>query len=343
MLKPYNGQTVMESGTAPYPMSTPIRLALDWTPNTNHTGFYVALARGLYKKAGLAVEIIIPEEDNYQLTPAKRVATGQAELAITPSESIISFQTNGVPLVAVAAVLARDASAIVTLKQSGIDRPQKLDGKVYASYGARYEDDIIRQMIQNDGGRGQFISRQPARLDIWQTLLTNEADATWIFLPWEGVQADLKGIDLNQFLLDDFEIPYGYSPVLTANRDWAGDHADEMRRFMEATSAGFRFAVEDPDEAARLLMETAKHPTLKNRNFVEQSQLLASSYYLDGDGQWGFMHKGVWASFANWLTRNHLVADNEGELIQRIDANDLFTNEFLYEEPVLVPVPVRTR
>ena len=116
MLKPYNGQTVMESGTAPYPMSTPIRLALDWTPNTNHTGFYVALARGLYMKAVLAVEIIIPEEDNYQLTPAKRVATGQAELAITPSESIISFQTNGVPLVAVAAVLARDASAIVTLK-----------------------------------------------------------------------------------------------------------------------------------------------------------------------------------------------------------------------------------
>ena len=316
-------------------MSTPIRLALDWTPNTNHTGFYVALAKGLYKQAGLDVQIILPDADNYELTPAKRVATGQADLAITPSESVISFQTNGVPLVAIAAVLARDASAIVTLRQSGIDRPQQLDGKVYASYGARYEDDIVRQMIQNDGGRGQFVSHQPARLNIWQALLTNEADATWIFLPWEGVEADVKGIELNQFLLDDYEIPYGYSPVLTAHRDWTEQNADLLRRFMDATSAGFRFAVEDPDEAAQMLIETSKHPTLTDRNFVEQSQQMISGYYLDGEGQWGLMHRNVWASFANWLIRNHLLVDADGELVQHIDVGTLFTNEFLSEVPVL--------
>ena len=316
-------------------MNTLLRLALDWTPNTNHTGFYVALAKGLYKKAGLDVQIILPDADKYELTPAKRVATGQADLAIAPSESVISFQMNGVPLVAIAAVLARDASAIVTLKQGGIDRPRQLDGKVYASYGARYEDDIIRQMIQNDGGRGQFISHQPARLDIWHALLTNEADATWIFLPWEGVEADIKGIDLNQFLLDDYEIPYSYSPVLTAHRDRTNQNDETLRRFMDATSAGFRFAVEDPDEAARLLMETAKHPTLTDRNFVEQSQQMASGYYLDSEGQWGFMHRNVWASFADWLIRNHLLIDNNGKLIQRIDAGTLFTNEFLTKVPVL--------
>ena len=310
-------------------MNTIIRLALDWTPNTNHTGFYVALAQGAYAKAGLDVQIISPDTDNYQLTPAKRVATGQSDLAITPSESVISFQTNGVPLVAIAAVLSRDASAIITLKQSGIDRPQKLDGKVYASYAARYEDDIIRQMIQNDGGRGHFVSHQPARLDIWHALLTNEADATWIFLPWEGVEADTKEIELNKFLLDEYEIPYGYSPVLTVHRDWADQNADALRRFMDATAAGFRFAVSDPDEAARLLMETAKHPTLADENFVEQSQQVMAGYYLDGEGQWGFMHRPIWASFVNWLIRNHLLVDNDGELIQRIDVSTLFTNEFL--------------
>ena len=319
-------------------MSAPIRLALDWTPNTNHTGFYVALAKGLYKQAGLDVQISTPDQDNYQLTPAKRVSIGQADLAITPSESVISFQTNGVPLMAVAAVLARDASAIVTLKQSGIDRPRQLDGKVYASYGARYEDEIVRQMIQNDGGRGEFVSHRPARLkiwDIWGALLTNEVDATWIFLPWEGVEADIKGIELNQFLLDDYEIPYGYSPVLTVHHDWADQNADVLRRFMEATSIGFRFAVEDPNEAARLLIETAKHSTLTNRNFVEQSQQMISGYYLDGDGQWGFMHRNVWTSFANWLIRNHLLTDSDGELIQRIDVGTLFTNDFLSEVAVL--------
>lgn len=316
-------------------MNTRLRLALDWTPNTNHTGFYVALARGDYERAGLTVEFILPDQDQYETTPAKRVAQGEADLAITPSESIFSYQLSGTPLVAVAAVLARDASALVTLKQSGIDRPRDLDGKVYASYGARYEDDIVRQMIRNDGGQGQFVSRQPARLDIWKALLTNEADATWIFLPWEGVEADIEGIELNQFLLDDYNIPYGYSPVLVAHRDWAEQNIDGLHRFLTATAAGFRFAVREPDEAARLLMKTAKHPTLTDRNFVEQSQQLASGYYLDGDGQWGFMHRNVWVSFANWLIRNRLLTNADGGVVQQIDVNALFTNQFL--EGVLLP------
>ena len=46
-------------------------------------------------------------------------------------------------LQAVAALLQKDTSAIVTLKSSGIDRPSKLDGKQYASYGARYQGFIL--------------------------------------------------------------------------------------------------------------------------------------------------------------------------------------------------------
>lgn len=316
-------------------MTTRIRLALDWTPNTNHTGFYVALAQGAYQQAGLEVEISSPEADQYQTTPARRVAAGTADLAITPSESVISFQTSGVPLVAVAAVLARDASAIVTLRQSGIDRPAKLNGKVYGSYKARYEDEIVRQLILNDGGRGQFVSHTPARLTIWNALLTNEVDATWIFLPWEGVEASQNSIELNQFLLSDYEVPYGYSPVLTAHRNWADQHADALRRFMEATTAGFTFAVRNPDEAARLLAETSNHQTLTNRTFVEQSQQLAAGYYLNGDGQWGLMDERVWSSFTNWLIRNRLLTTTDGELIQHIDVNTLFTNKFLTRVPTV--------
>lgn len=310
-------------------MPTRIRLAIDWTPNTNHTGFYVALANGSYEKAGLHVEIISPDADDYRLTPARRVAQGEAELAVAPSESIISFQTNEVPMVAVAALLARDASAIVTLKQSGLDRPSRLDGKVYASYSARYEDEIIRQMIINDGGRGQFVSHKPARLDIWHALLTNEADATWIFLPWEGVEAEQRDIQLNQFLLDEYEIPYGYSPVLAAHHNWASENADALRRFLAATAEGVKFAVRDPDEAARILLETANHPTLTSLDFLEKSQRIASDYYLDTDGNWGVMRRDVWNGFIGWLIRNRLLNYPDGELIQHFDVSKLFTNDYL--------------
>ena len=310
-------------------MSTRIRLALDRTPNTNHTGFYVALAKGLYEQAGLSVELISPEDANYQIAPARRLVQREAELAITPSESIISYQSNGVPLIAVATVLARDISAIVTLKESGIVRPKQLDGKVYASYGARYEEDIIRQLIQNDDGRGQFVSHKSPWSGIWRALMTREVDAAWCWLTWEGVKADIEGVDLNQFLFDDYEIPYGYNPVLTAHRDWIDQNGDALRRFLEATAVGFHFALKNSDEAARLLMKTAAHPILTKRNFVEQSQQMVSGYYMDAEGNWGFMHRSIWVSFTNWMIRNRMLTDQEGELIQKMDVDTLFTNEFL--------------
>lgn len=317
-------------------MSTPIRLALDRTPNTNHTGFYVALAKGEYEKRGLDVQLMSPDQDNYQIMPARRVSQGDAELAITPSESVISYQTNGVPLVAVATLLARDISAIVTLKESGIIRPQQLDGKVYASYGARYEEDLIRQLIQNDEGRGQFVAHKSAWSGIWKALLTREVDAAWFWLTWEGVKAEIDGIDLNQFLFDEYEIPYGYNPVLTARQDWIDRNGEVLHQFMQATAVGFRYAIKNPDEAARILIKKAQHPTLTDRNFVEQSQQMVSGYYLNGEGQWGFMHRTIWTSFVNWMIRNHMLTDQNGELIQRMNVDALFTNEFLEGIPAMM-------
>ena len=307
-----------------------IRLALDWTPNTNHTGFYVALAQGLYQKAQVSVVITTPDQDDYQTTPAKQLSLGQVDLAVAPSESVISYQTNGVPLVAIAALLARDASAIVTLDQSGIERPQQLDNRVYGSYSARYEDEIVRQLIRNDGGQGDFKTDKPDRLNLWQALLDRQVDATWIFLPWEGVEATVKNVELNVFKLEDYGIPYGYSPVLMANRDWATLHADDLRKFMQATSAGFRWAAEHPDEAAQLLMDTANHPTLNDSHFLQQSQRTIANYYLDEEGHWGLMEPAVWEQFIQWLTERQLLTV-DAESNTPLNVKQLYTNEFLVE------------
>ena len=310
-------------------MTSLIRLALDWTPNTNHTGFYVAQANGYYAEANVTVEFILPDHDRYQLSPAKRLVQGDVELAITPTESIIGYQLSGIPLIAIATILARDASAIVTLKQSGIDRPAKLDGKVYASYNTHFEDEIVRQLIRNDGGRGSLVIHNSPRLNIWNTLLTSESDATWIFLPWEGVDADLKEVHLHKFLLDEFEIPYGYSPLLVVHQDWMEANIDTLIRFMKATRKGFQYAIDQPEEAARLLTETANHPTLANHDLVESSQQLITDYYTNGSSPWGFMQPEVWRNFVNWLIRHRLLNTIDGEIVQQLDSKQLYTNQFV--------------
>ncbi len=310
-----------------------ITVALDWTPNTNHTGFYVAQAQGWYAAAGLNVRLVSADEDNYAVTPAKKVATGAATFGIAPSESVISYHTlpDHPRLVAVAALLQHDTSAIVTLGGSGITRPAMLDGTRYASYKARFEGTIVRRMIQNDGGAGTFEEIFPPKLGIWETLLQGEADATWVFMPWEGVEAERKGIPLNAFRMDDYGIPYGYTPILLAHPDSIAQHPDALRAFMAATAAGYQHAAREPAHAAELLMAAAQHPALSDSALVQHSQRVIAPAYCTAAGQWGVMHTDRWATFLDWLSEQGVLLDTDGHPIARdaLHATDLFTTALL--------------
>ena len=68
-----------------------------------------------------------------------------------------------------------------------------------ASYGARFEGRIVQRLIQNDGGAGDFEEVVVPHLSIWQRLLEGNFDATWVFMGWEGVEAEIKGVQLNVF------------------------------------------------------------------------------------------------------------------------------------------------
>ena len=142
-------------------MPTSCIVALDWTPNTNHAGFFVAQADGLYASAGLEVTLLSPDADGSGgKTPARLVEAGEATYAVAPSETAISYATTdpGKPkLIAVAALLQGSPSAICTLKSSGIDRPAAMAGKRYASYDGRFEDPIVSRMVSNDGGDGSKV------------------------------------------------------------------------------------------------------------------------------------------------------------------------------------------
>ncbi len=307
-----------------------IELALDWTPNTNHTGFYVALAEGYYDNRGLDVSIRSPAEDDYETTPAKQVATGEATLAIAPSESVISYQTHPdyPSLQAVAAVCQTDMSAIVTLDDSGLSRPADLDGQTYASYDARFEDYIVRQLIRNDGGDGDLDIVTPPKLGIWNTLLDGEADATWVFMPWEGRMAEREGIELNAFYLDEYDVPYGYTPVLVARPDSINAEADQLTAFLEATAEGYTFAVENPEEAAELLKHTANGIDNDELAFLSESQRAIADAYLTADGEWGPMAHERWDDFVEWLAANEILTTVDGEPLaaEALPTEALYTN-----------------
>eukprot|EP00929_Paragymnodinium_shiwhaense_P009731 TRINITY_DN114014_c0_g1_i1.p1 TRINITY_DN114014_c0_g1~~TRINITY_DN114014_c0_g1_i1.p1 ORF type:complete len:337 (+),score=68.76 TRINITY_DN114014_c0_g1_i1:77-1087(+) len=333
---------------------TTLRVALDWTPNTNHTGFYVAHCQKLYEAEGLKVEFVLPQTAAAEgLTPARLVAAKKADFAVAPSESAISFATSEPDkprLVAVAALLQGSTSCITTLKASGIDRPAKLAGKRYASYVGRFEDPIVRQMVANDGGDGSKVDCHALDAHgyadeaiekegsvVAAMLEKGLSDSTWIFHHWEGILAERTqpGL-LNHFALEDYNIPYGYSPVLLAHPDMIKEQSDVLRKFLAATGAGYTFAAspENAKASTQALLEgSEQHESIRGKDaFVEESQRSICDKYLTPAGKWGGMDLERWDKFVDFLTENKIIRARDGTTViskEDIAIAQLFSNEFL--------------
>lgn len=298
---------------------TTLRLALDWTPNINHIGFLISKALGYYKQEGIDLEILNPQEDNYQMTPAKKLELDKADFAIAPTETVISLnnKSNKVEAVAVYTILQEDLSSIATLKSSNIKSPKHLDGKTYASYNARYEDHIVRKMVENDGGTGEFKIINPDKLGIWNTLLQGKADATWIFDNWEGVEAEGKNVELNKFKLKDYDIPYGYSPIVLTTRDKVKTHKEIYTKFIKATRKGFLFTHKNLSESKEILQNHMTSYDVENIN-IERSIKFTRPYF-GNEKNCGLMNMEKVNTFLTWLVR-HQLED------QKILDQNLFTN-----------------
>ncbi|MEM8583175.1 MAG: ABC transporter substrate-binding protein [Bacteroidota bacterium] len=295
------------------------KLALDWTPNINHIGFFVAREKGFYETVNMQIDISDPSADNYQITPAKKVELDQADFALCPTESIISYRTkqDPFPLLALAALLQEDLSAIVVKKDSGIHSPKDLDGKTYSSYKARYEDAIVKEMIKNDGGQGNLQLVYPEKLGIWNTLLDGRADATWIFINWEGVAAEQVDVSLSYFRLSDYNIPYSYSPVIAADASKIEANRTRYKQFLHASKQGFLYAQANPEESVAIL---SKFIPEYDRHIDLSRALEITAPHFGTEDNWGTMEERKMQVFLNWLEAKELetTALNLQDLMARL-------------------------
>jgi ABC-type nitrate/sulfonate/bicarbonate transport system substrate-binding protein len=303
----------------------PIKVALDWTPNINHIGLIVAKELGFYAAEGIQAELLNPLDDQYFLTPGKKLELGLADFSLAPFETVISLNNkkNKVDALAVYAILQEDLSCVVSLRSSDLTQMKHLNGKIYASYKARYEDHIIQEMVKKDGGTGEIQLSYPEKLGIWNTLLTGKADATWIFDNWEGVEAETKNIELHKFYLEDYGIPYGYSPVIFAKKHLLDENQELYRRFVQATKKGYQYAALHQAESVNILRPYL--PVRDQENIDLPRSLKITSSYFGENADYGAMKPERISAFLQWLVDHSLEHE-------RILSQDLFTNALLNEE-----------
>ncbi len=303
-----------------------VRLALDWVPNTNHTGIYVALANGWYEEVGVDLQIL----PYGSVSPEALVASGQAEVAVSGSEGVLTSVATEEPIVSVAAILSTNTAALAVLKDSGIGRPSELDGKIYAAYGGSYEDAVVGAVIRHDGGVGDFRS---ALLNVagFDALLAGRADFVWIFEGWQGVQARREGIELTLFNFNDYGVPDYYTPNLVSSAETIREKADALKAFLGATARGYTYAAENPEEAAELLLETAPAGSFPDPDLVRDSQRFVSQYYIAEGEAWGHQRPEMWRGYQTLLLDAGVYGDKTAVLRRAVEDGSLYTNELLPE------------
>ncbi len=314
-----------------YPMK--IKIALDWTPNVIHAGLYLAELRGHFTEAGLEVELIPADVDHNTKRPIDRLLEKEVHLALCPSEHLINshLMNPSAPLTAVATVMQEETSAFVTLQSSGIDRPAKLDGKVYAGYNTLLEENLLSNLIRNDGGEGVFEMKTPAKLEVFDAFLQEEVDTCWVFMPWEGVIAETEGFRLFAFHLKDYGIPYGYSPIFVTRTDVSDLENENLRTLLKVVALSYQEAVHHPVEVAKLLVKCVAHDNFSNLDFITKAMQVISKSFLDNRGQWGMMKPERWDTYIQWLSDHQLLFDGQGNQLTKeaCQVSNLYSNAWL--------------
>ncbi|WP_298403144.1 ABC transporter substrate-binding protein [uncultured Chloroflexus sp.] len=316
--------TACGSGTAtpssPQTPLTNVRVGLDWTPNTNHTGLYVAQDKGYYAQQGLAVEILGAQEGG---TVEQLVAAGRLDFGISYQEGVTQARVEGVPIVSIAAIIQHNTSGFASRAEEGITSPRDFIGKKYGAFGSPVEEAVIRGLLECVGAGEQFDQVKFVDIgssDFFVATERDEVDFVWIFKGWTGIEAEVRGVPLNIVMMNDVQcIPDYYTPVIITSEKLIAERPDLVRRFLAATSAGYRFAIEQPAEAADILLKAA--PELDAELVRRSQQYLAGQYQAEAP-RWGEQKLAVWRTYAQWMAERNLIA-------RMIEPEKAFTNDFL--------------
>lgn len=299
-----------------------VTLVLDYTPNTNHTGIYVAKEKGYYKQQGLDVDIIQPSEGD----SATLVASGKADFGVSYQEDVtyaLTREKDPLPIKAIAAIIQHNTSGFASPQSKNIKSPKDFEGKTYGGWGSPSEEAIIKLAMEKNGADFNKLKRVDIGQDDFFAATKKNIDFAWIFEGWDGVKAKEINEPINYIPVKDIDpaLDY-YTPIIITSDKLIKDDPDLVKKFMKATSEGYNFAIDHPKDAADILLKEV--PELDKKLVVASQEFLSTQYKADAP-RWGEMKASVWENYAKFMKKNGLIKKD-------LNVKEAFTNEFLPEQ-----------
>lgn len=298
------------------PQLQKVRVALDWTPNTNHTGIYVAKAKGYFKDVHIDPVIIQPA----QATTTQLVATGGVEFGVSFTADVLKARDQKLPLVSVAAIIQENTSCFAWREKTGIKTPKDWEGKRYGGWGSPEETATLKYVMEKY--HSDFSKLKMVTTGVSDFLPTTEknADFMWIYMGWDGIRAKLAGVPFQTLCLRDIPGPFNHaSPLIVTSEALVKKNPDLVRRFLRAITRGYLDAIHSPEAAAHLLLKEV--PELDEKLVVESAKFLAPEYAHNAR-RWGLQKEHEWNAVATWFVQQGFIKKAE-------PANNYFSNAYL--------------
>ena len=279
-------------------------LTLDFYPNPDHAGIYMAQKLGYFEEAGLDVSIQTPSDPS---APIKQVAAGRSDLAISYEPEVLLAREQGLDVLAVAAIVNRPLTSMIWLKKSGIKGVADLRGETIATAGIPYQDAYLKTILARANLTPPDVKAVNVGFGLLPAILGGRAQAMLGgFSNVEGVDLRLRGKDPVVTPVDKLGVPTYDELVLVAQRKRLEEDPQAIRLFIAALARGTTAAAENPKAAEKALLEA--NPDLDPK--LTRAELAATLPLLNPARKgrpYGYMDPALWGEFTGWMRDNELI------------------------------------
>ena len=294
------------------PETASIKLALDWYPNANHLGLFIAQQKSYFEEENLDVTMYTPSDPS---TVLQTVGAGQDEFGMSYQPDVLLARNEGVPVVSILGVVQHPLNSLMTLKSSEITRPAQLAGKKVGYPGIPTNEPLLETMLKADGLGGlEDVELVNIGWNISESLIGEKVDGVvGAYWTHESINMENIGYPVNVMRMEEWGVPDYYELVLVTSEDYLAENEDVAERFVRAIKRGYAEAIGDPQAGVDVLVA-------ENEGEIDESidrpgaDLLVPMWQLPSGGGFGTQEPERWNSFVQWMKDN-------GMLEQSLDAS----------------------
>lgn len=297
----------------------PVTFVLDWTPNTNHTGIYVAQSEGFFEEEGLDVDIILPGEAG----AGQLISTGKADFGISYQERLMMARNEDLPLVSVTAIIQHNTAGYASPAEKNITSTADFEGKVFGANMNELSKAIMETSMAEKGADFNKVKSTNIGDSDFFVAIKRDIDFSLVFQAWTGIEAEIRDQDLNMIYLRDISDALDfYTPIIATSEQLIEEDPEMVEKFIRAAVKGYEFAMDEPEKAADILIESV--PDL-DEELVKRSQEWLATKYQDDAEVFGIQETERWEKVRDFMIDHALINED-------FDIDQAFTNDFLPKE-----------